>query len=62
MNSGKRLAVLSSFIPAFLILAQFLLLPLAVAQEKTQVRIRRRILPKQTGLTRGMVITELGKD
>ncbi len=34
MNSGKRLAVLSSFIPAFLILAQFLLVPLVVAQEK----------------------------
>ena len=34
MNSGKRLAVLSSFIPAFLILAQFLLIPLVVAQEK----------------------------
>src|SRR3954447_14978881 len=35
MNSGKRLAVLSSFIPAFLILAQFFLVPLVVAQEKT---------------------------
>jgi exo-1,4-beta-D-glucosaminidase len=34
MNSGKRLAVLSLFILAFIILAQFFLISLVVAQEK----------------------------